>query len=92
MSEVEVFDGKLIGLVAGMTNESCQLYERKECLKRATICIFKCSSLLRRIYFFEIFLFTRHVRLVSLFDYRLMQLLFQTGVLDATLLLYHLPK
>ena len=55
MSEVEVFDGKLIGLVAGMTNESCQLYERKEWLKRATICIFKCNSLLRRIYLFQIF-------------------------------------
>ena len=37
-------------------------------------------------------LITSHVRLVSLFDYRLMQLLFQTGVLDATLLWYHLPK
>ena len=59
MSEVEVFDGKLIGLVAGMTNESCQLYERKECLKRGTICIFKCSSLLRIIYFFsDFFIYT----------------------------------
>ena len=52
MSEVEVFDGKLIGLVAGMTNDSCQLYERKECLKKATICVFKCNFLLGRIYFF----------------------------------------
>ena len=54
MSEVEVFDGKLIGVVAGMTNDSCQLYERKECLKKATICVFKCNFLLGRIYFFSV--------------------------------------
>ena len=89
MSEVEVFDGKLIGLVAGMTNGSCQLYERKESLMKTTICVLNCSSLLRRIYYSQ---FARHVRLASLFDYRLMQLLFKVGVLDATLIRYHLPK
>ena len=48
----------LIGLVTGVTKVSCQLYERKDSLMRATICVFRCSSLLRRIEHSQFYMYT----------------------------------